>query len=79
MKKQETLHLVKMEDLNHHGTLFAAKAGDILRKQKIIAIISEVFLLEKSIIFQTFSSCIGTFHSDEYKVYITGKCRTTLV
>lgn len=26
MKKYETLHLVKMEDLNHHGTLFAAKA-----------------------------------------------------
>lgn len=26
MKKYETLHLVKGEDLNHHGTLFAAKA-----------------------------------------------------
>lgn len=26
MKKYETSHLVKSEDLNHHGTLFAAKA-----------------------------------------------------
>ena len=26
MKKYETLHLVKSEDLNHHGTLFAARA-----------------------------------------------------
>ena len=26
MKKYETSHLVKGEDLNHHGTLFAAKA-----------------------------------------------------
>lgn len=26
MKKYETLHLVKGEDLNHHGTLFAARA-----------------------------------------------------
>lgn len=26
MKKYETLHLVKAEDLNHHGTLFAARA-----------------------------------------------------
>ncbi len=27
MKKYETLHLVKEEDLNHHGTLFAARAA----------------------------------------------------
>ena len=27
MKQYETLHLVKGEDLNHHGTLFAARAA----------------------------------------------------
>ncbi|HIW81141.1 MAG TPA: acyl-CoA thioesterase [Candidatus Acetatifactor stercoripullorum] len=27
MRKYETLHLVKGEDLNHHGTLFAARAA----------------------------------------------------
>lgn len=27
MKQYETLHLVKQEDLNHHGTLFAARAA----------------------------------------------------
>lgn len=27
MKTYETLHLVKGEDLNHHGTLFAARAA----------------------------------------------------
>lgn len=27
MKEYETLHLVKEEDLNHHGTLFAARAA----------------------------------------------------
>ncbi len=27
MKKYETSHLVKGEDLNHHGTLFAARAA----------------------------------------------------
>ncbi len=27
MKEYETLHLVKGEDLNHHGTLFAARAA----------------------------------------------------
>ena len=27
MKEFETLHLVKQEDLNHHGTLFAARAA----------------------------------------------------
>lgn len=27
MKTYETLHLVKKEDLNHHGTLFAARAA----------------------------------------------------
>ena len=27
MKVYETLHLVKTEDLNHHGTLFAARAA----------------------------------------------------
>ena len=27
MKAYETLHLVKGEDLNHHGTLFAARAA----------------------------------------------------
>ena len=27
MKVYETLHLVKGEDLNHHGTLFAARAA----------------------------------------------------
>lgn len=27
MKQHETLHLVKQEDLNHHGTLFAARAA----------------------------------------------------
>ena len=27
MKKYETLYLVKEEDLNHHGTLFAARAA----------------------------------------------------
>lgn len=27
MKKYETIHLVKSEDLNHHGTLFAARAA----------------------------------------------------
>lgn len=26
MKKYDTIHLVKSEDLNHHGTLFAARA-----------------------------------------------------
>ena len=30
MKKFETLHLVKQEDLNHHGTLFAARAAEWL-------------------------------------------------
>lgn len=30
MKKYETLHLVKQEDLNHHGTLFAARAAEWL-------------------------------------------------
>lgn len=28
MKKYETLHLVKPEDLNHHGTLFAARTAE---------------------------------------------------
>lgn len=27
MKKYESIHLVKGEDLNHHGTLFAARAA----------------------------------------------------
>lgn len=27
MKTYETIHLVKSEDLNHHGTLFAARAA----------------------------------------------------
>ena len=27
MREYETLHLVKQEDLNHHGTLFAARAA----------------------------------------------------
>ncbi len=27
MKKYETIHLVKSEDLNHHGTLFAARGA----------------------------------------------------
>ena len=27
MKQYETSHLVKQEDLNHHGTLFAARAA----------------------------------------------------
>lgn len=27
MREYETLHLVKEEDLNHHGTLFAARAA----------------------------------------------------
>ena len=27
MRMYETLHLVKGEDLNHHGTLFAARAA----------------------------------------------------
>ncbi len=27
MKEYESLHLVKQEDLNHHGTLFAARAA----------------------------------------------------
>lgn len=30
MKTHETLHLVKAEDLNHHGTLFAARAAEWL-------------------------------------------------
>lgn len=30
MKKYEALHLVKQEDLNHHGTLFAARAAQWL-------------------------------------------------
>ena len=30
MKEYETLHLVKSEDLNHHGTLFAARAAEWL-------------------------------------------------
>lgn len=30
MKKYETHHLVKGEDLNHHGTLFAARAAEWL-------------------------------------------------
>lgn len=30
MKTYETLHLVKIEDLNHHGTLFAARAAEWL-------------------------------------------------
>lgn len=30
MKTYETLHLVKSEDLNHHGTLFAARAAEWL-------------------------------------------------
>lgn len=30
MKKYETLHLVKQEDLNHHGTLFAARTAQWL-------------------------------------------------
>lgn len=30
MKTHETLHLVKSEDLNHHGTLFAARAAEWL-------------------------------------------------
>ncbi len=28
MKKYESLHLVKPEDLNHHGTLFAARTAE---------------------------------------------------
>ncbi len=30
MRTYETMHLVKNEDLNHHGTLFAARAADWL-------------------------------------------------
>lgn len=30
MKTYETLHLVKSEDLNHHGTLFAARGAEWL-------------------------------------------------
>lgn len=30
MKQYETIHLVKTEDLNHHGTLFAARAASWL-------------------------------------------------
>lgn len=37
MKEYETMHLVKMEDLNHHQTLFAARAAAWLVEAGFVA------------------------------------------
>lgn len=37
MKQYETTHLVKSEDLNHHGTLFAARAAAWLVEAAFVA------------------------------------------
>ncbi len=37
MKEYETSHLVKQEDLNHHGTLFAARAAGWLVEAAFVA------------------------------------------
>lgn len=42
MKKYETTHLVKGEDLNHHGTLFAARAAAWLVEAAFAAAACEV-------------------------------------
>ena len=41
MKEYETLHLVKGEDLNHHGTLFAARAAAWLVEAAFAAAVCE--------------------------------------
>ncbi len=41
MEKYQTIHLVKGEDLNHHGTLFAARAASWFVETAFIAAASE--------------------------------------
>lgn len=41
MEKYETIHLVKGEDLNHHGTLFAARVASWFVESGFIAAASE--------------------------------------
>lgn len=36
MKKYTATHMVKMEDLNHHGSLYAGRAGDWLMETSFI-------------------------------------------